>query len=395
MKKPELLAPAGDPERCRTAILYGADAVYLGGRRFSLRSRASNFTLQDIREACAFAREHSAAIHVTVNVIPHEQDFEGLEDYLKELRDAGVRAVIVASPAIMALAKKTVPELEVHCSTQLSITNAAAADFLQKRAGIDRVVLARECSLDDVRRITASCSVDTEAFIHGGMCVNWSGRCTLSNRMTLRDANRGGCAQSCRWRYHLYRGEEDTGMMTMGSKDLCAVHEIADLMEAGVSSFKIEGRMKTEYYVASIVSAYRHLIDEIAEKGRLSEERMRWHTEQIMKGENREVCSGFYRGTAGRDSLILRRDQDDRLNHRYLGKVESVRSGRAVLVTRNPFSIGDRAEVMSPGMPVHSFIIEEMKDEEGNYLERSRTPMRRIEIPVPFEVQPGDMMRRE
>ena len=264
--KPELLAPAGDLKRAKTAILYGADAVYLGGQFFSLRSRASNFTLEDIQEACAFAKEHGARIHVTCNIIPHNEDFDGLEEYLKKLEEFGVTAIIVASPSIMKLARKVAPKLEVHCSTQMSITNVETAIFMHDVFGIDRAVLARECNMEDIYDITEKCPVETEAFIHGGMCVNYSGRCTLSNRMTLRDANRGGCAQSCRWAYHLYDGKNeisDDALFTMGSKDLFTADYMYDLMNAGVSSLKIEGRMKTEYYVATIVSGYRHLIDEL------------------------------------------------------------------------------------------------------------------------------------
>ena len=236
-KRIELLAPAGDLKRAKTAILYGADAVYLGGMRFSLRSRASNFTMEDIREACEFAHAHGSKIHVTVNMIPHDEDFEGLEEYLRELEALGVDAIISASPAVMALARRNTQRMEIHCSTQMSVTNAAAADWLKETLGIDRVVLARECTMEDVRQITAHCSADTEAFIHGGMCVNISGRCTLSNRMTLRDANRGGCAQSCRWMYDIYedgRKINDETQFTMGSKDLFTADRIADLIEAGV-----------------------------------------------------------------------------------------------------------------------------------------------------------------
>ncbi len=398
MRRPELLAPAGDLERCRIAVLYGADAVYLGGRRFSLRSRASNFSPEDIREACRFADAHGSRIHVTVNVIPHEEDYEGLEDYLKELEDAGVKAVIVASPAYMRLVKACAPSLEVHCSTQMSVTNPAAALFMKERLGADRVVLARECTLEDVRKITEQSGVETEAFIHGGMCVNYSGRCTLSNRMTLRDANRGGCAQSCRWRYHVYDGEREAVMdplFTMGSKDLWAVREIAPLMAAGVASFKIEGRMKTEYYVASVVSAYRRLIDEIlAYGGQLPEERLAYYEREVMKGENRAVCPGFYHGVPGREALITDTGSEGDVNHSYLGMIETVRNGRPFLRTRNPFGPGDTLEIMSPGTETRSFTLEEIRDEDGLYLERSRTPMRLVELAVPFEVKIGDMVRK-
>ncbi|MBR2670052.1 MAG: U32 family peptidase [Solobacterium sp.] len=397
-RKIELLAPAGDLYRCKTAIRFGADAVYIGGQQFSLRSRASNFTLQDIREACAFAREYGSRIHVTVNIIPHEEDYDGLAEYLKELEDAGVTAIIVASPAIMDIARKSAPGLEIHCSTQMSVTNAEAAAYLSDTLGIDRVVLARECTMEDVRAITASCPVETEAFIHGGMCVNYSGRCTLSNKMTLRDANRGGCAQSCRWYYHLYHNEEELTreeLFTMGSKDLCAAEYIYDFIEAGVSSLKIEGRMKSEYYVASIVSAYRNLIDEIEETGtRLGEERMQYHLRQILRGENRQTYPGFYPGRAGRESLILHQNSDLDVNHDFLGVVKQYRDGVMTLECRNVISEQEMIEVLAPGKLQKEFPVEWIRDENQEYMSSCRKPMTRIQIPVPFEVHENDIIRR-
>ena len=397
----ELLAPAGDLKRAQTAVLYGADAVYLGGMKFSLRSRASNFTMDDIREACAFAHAHGSKVHVTVNMIPHDEDFEGLSDYLKELEEIGVDAFITASPAIMKLIRECTSRVEIHCSTQMSVTNAAAANWLKETLDIDRVVLARECTLRDVRSITKDCLIDTEAFIHGGMCVNISGRCTLSNRMTLRDANRGGCAQSCRWTYQLLDGQRcvnDRELFTMGSKDLFAADEIYDLIEAGVSSLKIEGRMKTEYYVASIVSGYRHLIDEIYEYGgRLPEERMAYHRAQIMKGENREVCEGFYPGTAGAGTIIRNTTSDASVNHGFLATVVSFDEANmnAVIETRNPFDKGDEMEILSPGMECRTFTLTSMKDlKDDSDLTASRRPMAQLLIPVPFEVRAGDIVRK-
>ena len=400
IRKPELLAPAGDLRRCLTAIRYGADAVYIGGRSFSLRSRASNFTMDDIRQACAFASEHGARIHVTVNIIPHNEDFEGLGEYLRQLQDAGVHAIIVASPAIMALAREKAPKLEIHCSTQLSVTNAGAAEFFRKKLGADRVVLARECTMEDVRKITEKCEAETEAFIHGGMCVNYSGRCTLSNRMTLRDANRGGCAQSCRWLYHLYEnGSElsNENLMTLGSKDLMCADWIWPLMQAGVSSFKIEGRMKTEYYVACVVSAYRHLIDEIAENGGpLSEERMAWHRKQIMYAENRSTFSGFYGGRAESSSLIYHMTSNADVNHDFLGTVKEYDrdKGTALIETRNLFSRDEAVQILSPYGINDTFRIPWIRDEEGNELDVSRRPMVTVEIPVPFEAHEEDILRR-
>lgn len=400
MKKPELLAPAGDLKRCRTAVRYGADAVYIGGQSFSLRSRASNFTNEDIAEACRFARTHGSRIHVTVNMIPHEKDFEGLREYLMFLEKAGVTAVITASPSVMKTAAEAAPSLEVHCSTQMSVTSSEGAAFLAETLGISRVVLARECTMDEVRKITSACRIETEAFIHGGMCVNYSGRCTLSNRMTLRDGNRGGCAQSCRWQYHLYDGDReltDDNLFTMGSKDLCAAEYIYDLMDAGVSSLKIEGRMKTEYYVASVVSAYRHLIDEIAGTGRRPDpQRMAYHTQEILRGENRETWGGFYTGERGLKSLIFRPNSNADVKHDFYGTVKEYRpeKGTAVIETRNPFSVGECAEVLSPGKTNRQFVIREMRDSEGNMMTSSRHPMALVEVGIPFETEPDDIIRR-
>ena len=398
--KPELLAPAGDLLRCKTAILYGADAVYLGGRKYSLRSRASNFTEADIREACAFAEEHGASIHVTVNEIPHEEDFDGLEAYLKFLEEAGVRAIIAASPSIMVLSKQVAPKLEVHCSTQLSITNSEAAQQMIEMTGCDRVVLARECTLEDVKKITSAVSRPVEAFIHGGMCVNYSGRCTLSNRMTLRDANRGGCAQSCRWHYDVLENNrllssEET-LFTMGSRDMMAMPVLEELIQAGVASLKIEGRMKTEYYVASVVSAYRHLIDELCDREEpLSESRLAYHRKEAEAAENRMTWSGNYPGIGGESSIIYRAHTDADVNHAFLGTVISCTDGVLELETRNPIDINDRIEVLEPGKENRSFTLEWMCDSEGNEIEKSRIPMRIIRMKVPFEVASGALLRKD
>ena len=400
MKRPELLAPAGDLHRAKTAIRYGADAVYLGGQSFSLRSRASNFTLEDIKEACAFARQYGAHIHVTVNIIPHDEDFTGLKEYLKKLQEYGVSAIICASPSIMMAARKAAPKLQIHCSTQMSVTNSDAIQYLKKTLDIDRAVLARECTMAEVKDITMHSPVETEAFIHGGMCVNYSGRCTLSNRMTLRDANRGGCAQSCRWSYHVYDHDtEKTAdtLFTMGSRDLCAAQDIYALMDAGVTSLKIEGRMKTEYYVACIVSAYRHLIDEIYDKqGPLSEETMAVHMKEILRGENRETCRGFYPGDAGLDTLIYHANSNADVNHDFLGTVKEVNAdGTCIVETRNVFAVNETLEFLTPGIENRSFVLKSLKDEKKQeQINEIRNPMAQVCIPVPFAVQVDDILRR-
>lgn len=396
--KPELLAPAGDLQRAKTAIRYGADAVYLGGQSFSLRSRASNFTLEDIKEACDFAREYGARIHVTCNIIPHNEDFAGLKEYLQKLEGYGVTAIIAASPSIMELARACAPKLEIHCSTQMSITNSETAIFLHDALHIDRAVLARECSMDDIYAITENCPIETEAFIHGGMCVNYSGRCTLSNRMTLRDANRGGCAQSCRWSYRLFDQKQlisDDPLFTLGSKDLFTADYLYDLMNAGVSSLKIEGRMKTEYYVATIVSGYRNLIDEIYENGApLSQERQAYHIKQILYGENRETCSGFYSGEANECSLIYHETTNADVNHDFLGTIKDVHADYAIMQVRNKFNKNEMIEVLSPGKEIRHFLADDLLNEKNEAIETANHPMECIQIRIPFKVNINDMIRR-
>lgn len=400
MKKPELLAPAGDLNRAKIAIQYGADAVYLGGQSYSLRARASNFTMADIQEACQYAKEHGARIHVTVNVIPHEEDFEGLKEYLQQLEAFGVTAIIAASPAILSLAKQCAPKLERHCSTQMSITNVEAAKFLYESLDLERVVLARECTMEQVSQITKTCPIETEAFIHGGMCVNYSGRCTLSNRMTLRDANRGGCAQSCRWEYRLFDdGKEISQDMnfTMGSKDLLAGNHLIELMKAGVSSLKIEGRMKTEYYVATIVSAYRNFIDEIAAcQGNVSPERIAYHMDQIARAENRESCDGFYPGEAGKETIIYHEYSNNVVSHDFLGTIQSYdpNTQTAIIQTRNAFDVGDRIEILAPRQPILGFQLEWIQNLEGEYMERSKSPMVCVKIPMPYPIAKQAIIRR-
>ncbi len=398
MKKPELLAPAGDLERAKTAILYGADAIFLGGQNFSLRSRASNFSLDDIQEACAFAKEHGSRVHVTVNVIPHQEDFNGLKIYLKKLEEFGVTAIIVASPAIMRIAKEVAPKLEVHCSTQMSITNVETAKFLVDEFHLDRVVLARECSIEEVRAITKECPVEVEAFIHGGMCVNYSGRCTLSNRMTLRDANRGGCAQSCRWEYKLFDGEKELSQeqfFTMSSKDLMAAEYIYDLMMAGVASFKIEGRMKTEYYVANVVRAYRELIDAIwIKRDRLSDEEMLVYLKEIARVENRETASGLYPGKEDENTILYHPTTNNDVNHDFISTIMEYDHGFVRMQVRNAFCVGETLEVLSPGMPKRSFVVKHIQNMDGEVMERAKRPMEIVEIPVPFALKKDDIVRR-
>lgn len=394
----ELLAPAGDLKRLKIALLYGADAVYIGGQQFSLRSRASNFSLEDIREGAAFAREHGKKVHVTVNMLPHEDDLGGLDDYVRALADAGVHALIVASPSIARRVKELAPSLEVHISTQHSTTNASAIRFW-KEQGMDRVVLARECTLEEVRASCANAVLPVEVFIHGGMCISYSGRCVLSNHMTNRDANRGGCAQSCRWKYALYEGEREISdpdmRFSMSSKDLQAVRFIPALIEAGVSSLKIEGRMKSAYYIATVVHAYRMLIDEYAQTGTLNEERIAFYEEEIAKAENRPTGPGFYLGMPkAKDQLYGVNGAG--VTQEYIADVLSYdeRSQTALLQVRNHFHPHIDAEVFGPHTASTRFQIEEVYDLEGHKLDVLNQPMQLVRVKCAFPLEPHAMIRK-
>lgn len=398
MKKIELLAPAGDLERLKIAVMYGADAVYLGGKQFSLRSRASNFSIEDIREGVRFAKQYGAHIHVTVNMLPHEEDLEGLATYLKALEDAGVTAIICASPAIMMCAKKVAPKLEVHVSTQHSSTNSAAANYW-KTKGADRVVLARELTLEEIKQTVTHSEIPIEVFVHGGMCISYSGRCMLSNHMTMRDANRGGCAQSCRWKYRLYDDgvpiHDEHDLFSMSSKDLMAARFLPELIKANVASLKIEGRMKSTYYIATLVHTYRMLIDEVYEHGRIDDKRMDWYCMELAKAENRPTGPGFYLGTPkAQDHLygvngagvtgeyiayVLAYDEDTRI---------------ATLEVRNKFEAGMQVEVFGPHTAPTTFILETLYDEEGNTLLTANKPMSIVKTHTSVKMEEHAMIRK-
>lgn len=398
MKKIELLAPAGDLERLKIAILYGADAIYLGGKKFSLRSRASNFELSDIAEGVRFANEHGAKIHVTVNMLPHEEDLDGLEEYLIELENIGVTAVICASPYIAMTAKRVAPKLEVHISTQHSSTNSAAVQYWKEK-GMDRVVLARECTLKDIQKTATHSDLPLEVFIHGGMCVSYSGRCVLSNHMTLRDANRGGCAQSCRWKYRLYDGEtqlhDDHDLFSMSSKDLMAAKFIPDLIEMGIASLKIEGRMKSAYYIATLIKVYRMLIDEIYEKGRLNDKRMDWYYNELAKAENRPTSIGFYEGQPLPSSHLYGVNGAG-VTQEFIAYVLDYddETAMATLEVRNYFQGNTLVEVFGPHIPMTQFQLEELYDLEGNCLDVANKPMQVIKTHVSLPLEKDAMIRK-
>lgn len=399
MNKIELLAPSGNLEKAKVALLYGADAVYVGGRSFSLRARASNFDLPDLKELCEFAHSLHKKVYVTMNIIPHDNDFNGLEEYLKYLNSIKVDAIITSSITIIKKAQEVAKDIEVHVSTQMSAFNSNVLKFW-KRMGATRVVLARECFLSEITDIMKDTDIETEVFIHGGMCASFSGRCVLSNHYTLRDANRGGCAHSCRWNYHLYKGNtkinKEGTFFNMGSKDLMGVDYIPKLIDLNVSSLKIEGRMKSAYYLACVISGYRHLIDAYYEKGSLTDEDIKFFKEEIKRGENREASIGFLNGLPTINEQLYE-TLDDSPSQEYVASVISYNKETNVTIIeqRNYFKVGDMVEVISPIGTSKKFIIDKMiyADTKEDAFEANH-PLERFECILPVEINPFDMIRK-
>lgn len=399
MKKVELLAPAGNLEKAKVALMYGADAVYVGGKKFSLRARASNFDIEDIKELCSFARDLDKKVYVTMNIIPHDEDLDGLDEYLKDLEDAGVSAIITSSLYIMNRAKEIAPKIERHVSTQTSITNSRTIKFYEN-IGCSRVVLAREVTLEEMELIKANSNLELEVFIHGGMCSSYSGRCVLSNHMTKRDANRGGCAHSCRWNYVLYKGNKRMPpkklYFNMGSKDLMAIREIPKMLNMGIASLKIEGRMKSTYYLATVVRCYRNLIDKYYECKNLMNEDFVMFQEEINKAENRLTSTGFLKGMV----TISEQLYDTREEHptkEYIGYVLDYNKEEnvALIEQRNYFEVGDKVEFFGPDLKNIQTIILNMKDAETNEdLLVARHPLQKLLIKTNVELKPHDMMRK-
>ncbi|MBR3168751.1 MAG: U32 family peptidase [Erysipelotrichaceae bacterium] len=396
MKKCELLAPAKDLHKAKTAIRYGADAVYIGGKEYSLRARASNFEREDIAEAVAFAHEHNARLYVTVNIVFHDEDLYGIKEYLQYLESIGVDAVIIESPGLVRIVKKYAPKLECHISTQLSSLNSASADLL-KSWGADRVVLGRELSIREISQVAANTDLPLEVFIHGGMCANYSGRCTLSNYMTLRDANRGGCAQSCRWHYRIYKDGEELSdpehTFSMGSRDLQAAAFLKDMHRLGIASLKIEGRMKSDYYIATVVRAYQTILDKLDAGEEIGEEDLAFFGNELNKAENRPFACGFLDGVMDESKQLY--EETANVRHDYVGYVREYDpyNGLARIETRNPFAVGDTLEVFGPHKENRRFVLTDMFNEDWELVEESHTPMRTLWLMVPFETEEHDMVR--
>ncbi|MCK9536768.1 MAG: U32 family peptidase [Bacilli bacterium] len=388
----ELLAPAGDLEKLKIAVLYGADAVYIGGKKFSLRARASNFSLADIESAGRFARRYGVKIYVTLNIVPRDEDLTAVSDYLRELVRCGVDGIIVTSLYYAALSRQIAPELELHLSTQFSAANSRAINYY-KTLGFSRVILAREVTINQIKTIKQNTGLDLEVFIHGGMCSSFSGRCVLSNYLTGRDANRGGCAHSCRWNYYLSQAALPVTnlLFNMGSKDLSAVRVVPELIDLGIKSLKIEGRMKSIYYIATVVRSYRQLIDEYLETGRVHD--FNYYEKELAKAENRETASGFLYGLPDvNEQLYNTVTPPDKT---FVGIVLDYDSHCeiATVEQRNYFSVGDRLELFGPNRANTQIVVDYIWDEFGNRLDAARHPQQRIKIKVPFYVSYPDMIR--
>ena len=398
MSKIELLAPAKDLAKAKIAMQYGADAVYVGGKSFSLRSRASNFSLDDFKELVKFGKVYNCKVYVTVNIVFHDEDFVGIKEYLMNLSRIGVNGVIISNLSLIPIIKKVAPNLECHVSTQLSSNNSGSVMSLHSW-GADRVVLARETSITQIEQIATKTNVPLEVFIHGGMCSNYPGRCVLSNRMTLRDANRGGCAHSCRWKYHLYANDSEISipqcLLSMSSKDLRASAYVERLIKAGVASLKIEGRMKSEYYIAQVVKTYRKMIDEIYEVGHLTEARLEYYDSELTKAENRPSDDGFLSGSCD-NSKHLYGENGAGVTHDYVGIIlgyDSLRSIAAVEV-KNVFTINDELEVFGPYVDNVTFKNLSMFNSDWEAIDNANKPTEIVFIRVPFLVHQDDMIRK-
>lgn len=404
VKKPELLVPAGSLEVLKTAVDYGADAVYIGGEEFGLRAKAHNFSKEDMAAGIAYAHEHGVKVHVTVNILAHNYDLDGVREYLYELDELKPDALIIADPGIFAMAREIVPGIDIHISTQANNTNSETYKFWY-RLGAKRVVSARELSLNEIAQIRQNIpdDMEIESFIHGAMCISYSGRCLLSNYFTGRDANHGACTHPCRWKYavveetrpgeYLPVYENERGTYIFNSKDLCMIEHIPDMIEAGIDSFKIEGRMKTALYVATVARTYRRAIDDYITDPETYRRNMGWYMDEIRKCTYRQFTTGFYYGKPSHETQIY--DSNTYINeYVYLGTVREVTDdGRALFEQKNKFCVGDEIEIMKRDYRNETVKVLRLQNEEGEDMDSC--PHSRQMISGTFSTPPeaGDILR--
>ena len=403
-KRPELLIPASSLEVLKTAVIFGADAVYIGGEAFGLRAKAKNFSKDDMREGIAFAHEHGAKVHVTVNILAHNDDLPGVEEYLKELKELKPDALIIADPAIFEMAKEICPDIDRHISTQANNTNYGTYLFWWKQ-GAKRVVSARELSLKEIREIRDRIpeEMEIESFIHGAMCISYSGRCLLSNYFTGRDANQGACTHPCRWKYavveekrpgeYLPVYENERGTYIFNSKDLCMIGHIPEMIEAGIDSFKIEGRMKTALYVATVARTYRKAIDDYLENPDKYEANMPWYLDQISNCTYRQFTTGFYFGKPDEEAQIYDNNTYIR-EYTYLGIIGGERDGLYRIEQRNKFSVGETIEIMKPNGENIQVTVQKILDEEGQEMESAPHSKQVLYVDLEGKAEKFDILRR-
>lgn len=398
-KRVEILAPAGDLEKLKFAVLYGANAVFVGGKNFSLRAKASNFTIQDLEQGAKFCHDHGAKLYVTVNVYPHDEILKQIDDYLLDLDKINIDAIIVSSPYIVQRAKTLGCKFECHISTQVTTNNSQAIKYYEEM-GCERVVLGREVTIQEMSEIKKKSNVELEVFIHGGLCSSYSGRCTLSNHITNRDANRGGCAHSCRWFYHLFKGNEqvDTkdSVYRIGSKDLMGVYMIPSLLDLGIESLKIEGRMKSIHYVATVTSVYRKIVDTYyKDKNLLTDEFLNECVIEIQKAENRPTCVAWLKGDVTKEDMIYTCDDKTALQEFAALVLDyDAESHIARIYRKNYFKLGDTLEIFSLSQNNgKQFKVEQIWDNKGNMIEVANRSDEILTIKTPFELQANDILR--
>ena len=404
MKKPELLAPAGNMEKLKMALLYGADAVYLGGKVFGLRAFGGNFTNEELQEAVDFAHKLGKKIYVTVNIFPHNSDIAKLPAYLTFLNEIKVDAILVADLGVFTLAKEYAPDVELHISTQANNTNWAAVNAWGE-LGASRVVLAREMSLEEVKEIREKCSVELEMFVHGAMCISYSGRCLMSNYLTGRDANRGSCAQPCRWNYALVEEkrpgqyfpvlEDERGTYIFNSKDMCLLPYLPDVIASGVDSLKIEGRMKSVHYAASVVKAYREAIDSYFAAPEQFEVKKEW-VEELDKVSHRAYTTGFYYGRPTEKDQIYGTSSYTQTSD-FVGLVLDYdeKTGFATVEQRNNMKVGQEIEIFQPHLAGYRQILQEMYNDEGEAIQVAPHPQQIVKIRMDRPVEPYGILRRD
>ena len=405
MRKTELLIPAGSLEVLKTAVVYGADAVYIGGEAFSLRAKAKNFSNEDIREGIRFAHSRGVKVYITANILAHNADLAGAETYFQELGAMEPDALIISDPGIFDIVRRVLPQVDIHISTQANNTNYGTYQFWW-RQGAKRVVSARELSLEEIRQIREHipAEMEIESFIHGAMCISYSGRCLLSNFLAGRDANQGSCSHPCRWNYAVVEEtrpgeympvyENERGTFIFNSKDLCMIEHVPEMIEAGIDSFKIEGRMKTALYVAAVARTYRKAIDDYQRDPAEYRKNLEWYKEEIGKCTTREFTTGFYFGKPTEEAEIYRNSTYIR-NYTYLGTVEKTdEAGRCLLEQKNKFSVGETIEVMKPDGQNLSVQVRGIWNEAGEAQESAPHARQMIWVDLGCELQQYDILRR-